>query len=67
MSLVLEQFLDEEVAPEELVDMGSFNHGYLQLRLGSYFLNQPKFTPSSAFSLDISVLSKAEFESKMVR
>ena len=32
MALVLE-YLDEEVAPDELAEMGSFNHGYLQIKM----------------------------------
>lgn len=56
MALALEN-LDEEFAPEELAEMGSFNHGYLQIKIGSYFLDLPDFTPSSEFSLDISALS----------
>lgn len=51
------QNLDEEEAPEELAEMGSFNHGYLQLKIGSCFLRLPQFTPTSEFSLDISSLS----------
>jgi len=59
MTLLLEQF-DEEVAPEELAEIGSFNHGYLQLKIGSCFLNLPNFTPSSEFSLDLSTLPASE-------
>ena len=56
MAIVLEN-LDEEIAPEELAEMGSLNHGYLQLKIGAYFLNVPNLTPSSEFTLDISALS----------
>ena len=59
MTSLFEQ-ADEEFAPEELAEMGSFNHGYLQLKIGAYFLSLPNFTPSSEFSLDISALSKPE-------
>lgn len=55
MTLLAEP-LNEEVAPEELADMGSFNHGYLQLKIGACFLKLPNFTPSSELSLDLSGL-----------
>ncbi|MBV7336139.1 Uma2 family endonuclease [Chloroflexi bacterium TSY] len=57
MAIVLEN-LDEEIAPEELAEMSSFNHGYLQIKIGAHFLNEPNLTPSSEFTLDISALSK---------
>lgn len=59
MALPIEQ-LDEEVAPEELSEMGSFNHGYLQLKIGACFLHLPDFTPASELSLDTSSLSASE-------
>lgn len=57
MTLVLENF-DEEIASEEYAEMSSFNHGYLQLKIGAYFLNLPDLTPSSEFTLDISTLAE---------
>jgi len=57
---VLLDHLDEETAPEELAEMGSFNHGYLQLKIGACFINLPDFTPSSELSLDLSALSESE-------
>lgn len=56
MALTLD-ILDEEIATEELAEMGSFNHGYLQIKIGACFLDLPDFTPSSEFSLDISALA----------
>ncbi|MBV7339107.1 Uma2 family endonuclease [Chloroflexi bacterium TSY] len=56
MAIVLEN-LDEEIAPEELAEMGSLNHGYLQIKIGARFLDVPNLTPSSEFALDISALS----------
>lgn len=56
MTLLLET-LNEEVAPEELAEMGSFNHGYLQLKIGACFLKMPTLTPSSELSLDLSALA----------
>ena len=56
MTLLLEN-LEEEIAPEELAELGSFNHGYLQLKIGACFLNLPNLTPSSELSLDISALA----------
>ncbi len=46
MTLLVER-VDEEVTPAELGKMGSFNHGYLQLKIGACFLKLPNFTPSS--------------------
>src|SRR2546423_1309599 len=57
MTLLVES-VDEEVTPEELAEMGSFNHGYLQLKIGACFLKLPNFTPSSELSLDLSVLAE---------
>lgn len=57
MTLLAEQ-LNEEVAPEEFADLGSFNHGYLQLKIGACFLKLPNFTPSSELSLDLSGLGE---------
>ncbi len=57
MTLVVKQ-VDEEIAPEELAEMGSFNHGYLQLKIGACFLKLPNFTPSSELSLDLSALAQ---------
>ena len=48
--------LAEEIAPEELAEMGSLNHGYLQLKIGAYFLTIPDLTPTSEFALDTSAL-----------
>ena len=56
MTVMLEH-LDEEIAPEELTEMGSLNHGYLQIKIGAQFLQIPGLTPSSEFALDISALS----------
>lgn len=58
MTLLLEPY-DEEIASEELSEMGSFNHGYLQLKIGAYFLNLPNFTPSSELTLDPSALHES--------
>jgi len=57
MTLVVEQ-VDEEVTPKEFAEMGSFNHGYLQLKIGACFLKLPNFTPSSELSLDLSALAQ---------
>ena len=56
MAFVLEN-LDEEIAPEELAEMGSLNHGYLQIKIGAQFLTIPDLTPSSELTLDISDIS----------
>lgn len=44
MTWLLEQS-DEETGVGELADLGSFNHGYLQLKIGACFLQLPQFTP----------------------
>lgn len=55
MTLLIEQ-ADEEITTGEWAETGSFNHGYLQLKIGAYFLKLPNFTPSSEVSLDLSAL-----------
>lgn len=55
MTLLLEQS-DEETGAGELAELGSFNHGYLHLKIGACFLQLPQFTPSSELSLDLSAL-----------
>lgn len=56
MTLVIEQ-VDEEMSPKELAETGSFNHGYLQLKIGACFLKLANFTPSSELSLDLAGLN----------
>ena len=56
MTVVLEH-LDEEIAPEELAEMGSLKHGYLQIKIGAQLLSIPDLTPSSEFTLDISAIA----------
>lgn len=61
MTLLLEQ-IDEEIGVGELADMGSFNHGYLQLKIGACFLQLPQFTPSSELSLDLAALANTKLD-----
>ena len=41
-----EEILDDADA-EELADIGSFNHGYIQMRLGSLIEQTGQYTPVS--------------------
>lgn len=38
--------------------MTSLNHGYLQIKIGAFFLAHPQLTPSSELTLDVSALSE---------
>lgn len=52
--------IDEETCEEEI--RGSFNHGYIQLRLGGLLDRIGTFTPISELSLDISAIDLTQFE-----
>lgn len=54
------QEFEEET--EELVDMGSFNHGYIQMRLGSLIEQTGQYTPVSELTLDVSGLDVSQFD-----
>lgn len=45
---------DEEVAPEELADLGSFNHSYLQTKLAVLLFAFDQYTALTELSLDVS-------------
>jgi len=47
---------------EEAEDMGSFNHGYIQVRLGILFDRLGNFTPVNELSLDISGVDLSKFD-----
>lgn len=49
---------------EEDVDMGSFNHSYLQVRLGILFDQLGKYTPLTDLSLDVSGVDLSQFDLK---
>jgi Uma2 family endonuclease len=55
-----EEILDDENA-EELADMGSFNHGYIQMRLGSLIEQTRRYTPVSELTLDVSGIDVSQF------
>lgn len=55
---VAEDF-NEEI--EEVTDIGSFNHGYLQMRLGMLFAQTGKYTPISELTLDVSGIDVSQF------
>ncbi len=52
--------LDEEL--EETAAMGSFNHGYVQMRLGSLFEQSGKYTPISELTLDVRDIDLSRFD-----
>lgn len=54
-----ENLHDDEV--EEWADMGSFNHGYIQMRLGSLIEQTGQYTPVSELTLDVSGLDVSQF------
>jgi Uma2 family endonuclease len=47
---------------EETSDMGSFNHGYLQIRLAVLFDRLGSYTPVSELSLDVSNVDLSQFD-----
>ncbi len=57
-----EATIDEETWKDEV--MGSFNHGYIQLRLGGLLDRIGIFTPISELSLDISTIDLTQFDLK---
>ena len=52
--------IEEEI--EEIEDMGSFNHGYIQVRLGILFDRLGNFTPVNELSLDVSGVDLNKFD-----
>ncbi|MEZ4860847.1 MAG: Uma2 family endonuclease [Caldilineaceae bacterium] len=55
MEETLEEILENEV-------MGSFNHGYIQLRLGGLLDRLGLFTPVGELSLDVSGIDLSQFD-----
>ena len=47
---------DEEVTPEELAELGSFNHSYLQTKLAVLLFALEDYTALTELSLDVSRL-----------
>ncbi|MBV7327476.1 Uma2 family endonuclease [Chloroflexi bacterium TSY] len=47
---------DEEIAPEELAELGSYNHSYLQAKLSALFFLMDEYVALTELSLDISTL-----------
>lgn len=45
---------ETEAEIEEYADLGSFNHGYVQVRLGGLFDRMKEFTTVGELSLDVS-------------
>lgn len=63
MSLLLAEY-DEEVVPEELADLGSFNHGYVQGRLVVIFSKMSQFTVIPELSLATTALEGSEWHER---
>lgn len=53
---------EAEAEIEEYADMGSFNHGYLQVRLGGLFDRMKEFTAVGELSLDVSGVDLSQFD-----
>jgi hypothetical protein len=51
--------IDDEV--EEAADMGSFNYGYVQVRLGIAFDRLGRYSPVNELSLDVSGVDLSQF------
>jgi len=57
--------LQDELAEDEIEDseeMGSYNHGYIQVRLGILFDRLGNFTPINELSLDVSGVDLTKFD-----
>ena len=54
--------IDTDHEIEEVDTMGSFNHGYVQMRLGSLFEQSGKYTPISELTLDVRDVDLSRFE-----
>lgn len=53
-------FLEEEL--EDIDKVGSFNHGYVQMRVGSLFEQSGKYTPVSELTLDVRNVDLSRFD-----
>ncbi len=60
-ALTLEDGLEEDEI-EQFEDRGSFNHGYIQVRLGILFDRLGNFTPVNELSLDVSGIDLSKFD-----
>lgn len=56
--------IDTDHEIEEIDTMGSFNHGYVQMRLGSLFEQSGKYTPISELTLDVRNVDLSRFDVK---
>lgn len=54
--------VDDETEFEEDIDMGSFNQGYVQMRLGILLHQYSEYTPVSELSLDVSNIDLSKFD-----
>lgn len=61
-SAILEDI--EQLEAEELQTMGSFNHGYFQIRLGALLSKTGEYTVVAELNLDVGKLDLSQFEVK---
>jgi Uma2 family endonuclease len=54
--------IETEVEVEESEEMGSFNHAYVQIRLGILLDRLGKYTPVGELSLDVSSIDLSKFD-----
>ena len=59
-TLLLDETLEEATAEE--IEIGSFNHGYVQMRIGSLFEQTGKYTPISELTLDVRNIDLSQFD-----
>lgn len=59
--LTLEHEIEEDEIEED-ENMGSYNHGYIQVRLGILFDRLGNFTPINELSLDVSGVDLSKFD-----
>jgi Uma2 family endonuclease len=61
---LIQPMASNEEIEDEVEDMGSFNHGYIQIRLGSLFERMGAYTPVSELNLDVSGIDLSQFDLK---
>ena len=63
MTTMLAEY-DEEFAPEELAELGSFNHSYLQTKLVVLLFSLDRYTVLTELSLDVGELKDESLRAK---
>lgn len=62
--VVAEDDLEEQMEDEEIYDMGSYNHGYVQINLGALLKMAGEFTVCGELTLDVGSLDLSKFQIK---